>query len=91
MSDPATPAFSRTTSASPFGKCTEELKTKIPYEVKESFGRLAHELGVTESELLRDMVMTRLFSAEHLVSLYAKRLAGVAGMGQEKTLERGAA
>lgn len=82
MSD-SLPAFSRTANASPFGKCTEELKCKLPYEVKAEFNKLAHELGISDSELLRDMVMARLFSAEHLVSLYAKRLHVVTGIGQE--------
>lgn len=85
------PAFSRTANASPFGKCTEELKCKLPYEVKAEFNKLAHELGISDSELLRDMVMARLFTPEHLVSLYAKRLNVVAGIGQESALKREAA
>ena len=81
------PNFSRTPTQSPFGKCTEDLKCKVPYDVKSEFTKMTHELGFTDSELLCDMVMIRLYGVDRLVSLNAQRLSVVAGIGQEKAIQ----
>jgi hypothetical protein len=59
-----TTAFSRSGSSNPHGKCTEELKTKVPEKVKEDFAvvsRLSDSLA--SAEYLRDVAMQHLYGA----------------------------
>lgn len=65
------------------GKGTSELKCKVPDVVKDDFARLAHSLGFTESELLREWVMVRLFGEEEVRRMQAQRLAMVSGKGPQ--------
>ena len=73
---------SRPASSSPFGKCTEEVKARIPYEIKEGFARIANEIGMTESELLREMVMVKVLGVDVVRSMQEKRLQLI--IGEEK-------
>ena len=80
-------AFSRSTGLpSRMGKATSDLKTKVPDEVKLAFGQLAHSCGLTESELLRDMVILRLYGREAVLSMQHERMLMVAGSETEKGL-----
>lgn len=74
---------SRPATTTPFGKCTEEVKARLPYEIKEGFSRIANEMGMTESELLREMVMVKVLGIDVVRSMHEKRLRLVAGIGQE--------
>ena len=65
------------------GKGTSELKCKLPDVVKDEFSRLARSLGLNDSELLRDMVMTRLYGSEKVARMHAARLVMVAGKSPE--------
>mgnify|MGYP003385075741 CR=1 FL=1 len=77
------PLNSRSGTSNPFGKCTEEVKARIPYEIKEGFARIAHELGMNESELLRELVMLRVIGVDGVRRLNDERLALVAGNGHK--------
>ena len=78
-------AFSRSTGLpARMGKATAEVKTKLPEEVKLAFGQLAHSCGLTESELLRDMVILRLFGREAVLRMQQDRLRLVAGSETER-------
>lgn len=79
-----TPLTSRTTTSNPYGKCTEEVKARIPYEIKEGFTRIAHDMGVNESELLREMVMIKVLGLDMVRKINEERLMRVAGIGHEK-------
>ncbi len=76
--------MSRPAHANPFGKCTEELKTRVPYQVKEAFTRIAHDLDMTEAELLREMVMVKVYGVDMVQKIYAERVSRVAGIGPLK-------
>ena len=83
-----TTAFSRSTGLpSTLGKATEVLKTRVPDAVKWSFVELAHELGMDESSLLRDLVMVRLYGREGVARMQAAQLAKVTGSGPEKVAQ----
>ncbi len=88
MTDP-TPDFTlpaRTTEVSAlFGKCSAEVKTKVPDEVKMDLERLAHSLGVDTSRVLRDLVMNRLYGADVLRRLADEQMRKVLGLGPENT------
>lgn len=71
--------FSR--SPGVFGKCTEELKTKVPVEIHEMAARRARELGMTTSEWLRDLALIALLGEDMVLSLYQDRVRSVAGPG----------
>jgi len=74
-------AFSRSTGLpSHMGKSTEELKTKVPFCVKSDFAALAHSLGLNESELLRSLVMVRLYGLESTERMHSNQLRAAAGM-----------
>jgi len=75
-----TAAFSRSTGLPPtLGKATEVLKTRVPDEVKFAFARLAHELGMDESRLLRELILVRLYGREQVARMHAQHTALVAG------------
>jgi hypothetical protein len=63
------------------GKATSDLKCKVPDVVKDDFVRLAHTLGLNESELLREWVMVRLYGEEEVRRMQEQRLRLVAGNG----------
>ena len=55
------------------GKCTEELKTTVPEQVKEEFAALAVLAGVRPADYLRDMVLEHLYGHLHATRLRAAR------------------
>lgn len=56
--------FSRSGHSNPFGKCTEELKTKVPEAVKIDLALAARSSPTpVPSEYLRDVVMRHLYGA----------------------------
>ena len=74
--------FARSTGLpASMGKATADLKCKVPDCVKDEFTRLAHILGLSESELLRELVMLRLYGAEQVSRMHAERMRLVAGTG----------
>lgn len=78
-----TPLASRSGTSNPFGKCTEELKTLVPFEIKEGFARIAHEHGVSPSEYLREVVMVNVIGIDGVRKIYEKRLACMAVAGRK--------
>ena len=79
MSEPRddAPLESRSGTSNPFGKCTEEVKTLVPFEIKEGFARLAHEHGVSPSEYLREIVMVNVVGVDGVRKIYEERLARI--------------
>ena len=67
-----TAAFARSAESSPFSKCTEELKTHVPEEVKEQFAALAVLNGKTSSEYLRDVVILHLYGQFSMTSMQVR-------------------
>jgi hypothetical protein len=59
-----TAAFSRSGNSNPLGKCTEELKTKVPEAVKVDLSLAARQSHTpVTAEYLRDVVMRHLYGA----------------------------
>ncbi len=76
--------FSRSTGLpARMGKATAELKTKVPECVKDEFTALAHGLGLNESELLRSIVMVRLYGVAGAERMHSNQLRAAAGIGPE--------
>lgn len=75
--------YSRSGTSSPFGKNTEEVKARIPFELKEGFTRIAHELGMNESELLRELIMIRVLGFDMVKKIHEERFERVAGIGNK--------
>lgn len=77
-------AFARSTGLpAHMGKATSEVKTKLPDCVKDDFTRLSHSMGLTESELLRSLVMVRLYGLETVARMHSDQLTMAAGMSPE--------
>lgn len=81
-------AFSRSTGLpARLGKATAEIRSKVPEVVKEDWDELVRRLGTNDSELLRELVMVRLYGLEQVQRMHANRLLMVAGMGPVATLD----
>jgi hypothetical protein len=65
------PAFSRSGSSNPLGKCTAQLSCLVPEEVKERFTALAVMKSGGVSEYLRDIVMREVMGEFELMRLKA--------------------
>lgn len=66
------------------GKCTAEVKTKVPDEDKEDFERFCRlECGASPAEVLRDFILSKTRGVEVVRSLYESRLAVVSSMGPD--------
>jgi hypothetical protein len=66
------------------GNADAELKTRVSDSAADDFRRLAREKGMNTSELLRLMVLTRLYGVEGVARMTANQLADVAGVGPER-------
>ena len=74
--------FSRSTGLPVrMGRATAEIKGKVPECVKDDFSQLAHSLGLNESELLRSVVMVRLYGVEGTERMHSTQLRAAAGIG----------
>lgn len=76
----STPMFSRGASTTPFGKCTEEVKSLVPFEVKLGLENIAHGLGMNTSEFVRELIMIRVLGKDRVARIAASRLSEVAGI-----------
>lgn len=86
MSEPQddTPLASRSGTSNPLGKCTEDIRTKVPYAIKDGLCRLANELGMSEAEYLRDLLMVHILGVNEVSKIQQDRINRFAAMGQEK-------
>lgn len=81
------PLFSRSGGLlSQSGNADAELKTRVSDDAADAFRRLAREHGMNTSELLRLLVLTRLYGVDGVARMTANQLAVVAGVGTEKAL-----
>jgi hypothetical protein len=63
------------------GNADSELKTRVSDEAADDFRRLARELGMNTSELLRVCVLTRLYGVDGVARMTATHLARAVGIG----------
>lgn len=63
------------------GKCTEELKTVVPEEVKEEFAALAVLAGQRPADYLRDLILEHMYGSLHVARIRNARRNGMAGTG----------
>lgn len=61
-----------------FGKCTEEIKTRVSESTKLDFAKFAHEVQMNESELLRHVVHLYLYGEDQVLKLQQQQLNLVA-------------
>jgi hypothetical protein len=64
-----------------YGTSDAELKTRVSDEAADDFRRLAREMGTSTSELLRLLVLTRLYGVEGVARMTRDHLARAAGSG----------
>lgn len=69
-------------TAIPGGKCTEEIKTVVPEEIKEEFNALAVINGYKPSDYLRELIIDHLYGRLHVTRLRASRMNGMADSGR---------
>jgi len=68
-------SLSRTTRTNPFGKCTETAKTMLPPEIKEGVRRKAFDMGVSEQEYLRELIMVDVLGIDMVLKLHEQRIS----------------
>lgn len=78
--DTGGPLFSRGGMTGP-GKCSETLKTHVPYDTDQGFKELAAAAGCSPSELLRDMVCMAVHQKTYAEMVYEQRRRIYAKMG----------
>ena len=67
------PLFSRSGHSNELGKCTAQLSTLVPDEIKERFTALAVIKAGGTSEYLRDLVMREVFGEFEMTRMKATR------------------
>ena len=79
------PLYARSSSSNPLGKCSAELKTLVPDEIRDEFAAVAKLNGQTVSELLRDIVIKEMRGSIFVLQQIVQRgrQNGMAGIGQE--------
>ena len=78
-------AFSRSAGLlSQSGNAEAELKTRVSTDVADDLRRLATSVGMTVSEFLRVMVLTRLYGVSGVMRMTQSQIEVVAGAGPEK-------
>lgn len=63
------------------GSSDDELKTRVSFEAGADFRKLAAGLGMSTSELLRLLVLTRLYGVEGVTRMTRTQLEVAAGVG----------
>jgi len=74
------------TKMSIFGKCTEEIKTRLPFEVKNEVERLAHDAMMSESEYLRMVICHHIYGKDEILRLQKEQLEKLTAKVQPKEL-----
>lgn len=72
---------SRSGNSNNIGKCTEEVRTRIPYAVKEGLARLVNESGMSEAEYVREVLVVHVLGVDAVRQLNEEKLQRVAGIG----------
>lgn len=62
------------------GKCDDEIRARVPFELRQKAQQLAHSYGMTESEFVRDLLTVRVYGFEHYRSVLEANAAAVAGV-----------
>lgn len=75
------PAYHRTGMSSPLGKLKLPVKFLVDENTRGLAEREATQLGLSLSEFMRDLLVTRIHGVDVVKSLYAARVDGVAGNG----------
>ncbi len=66
-----------------FGKCSEEVKTRVSYSTKEALQKLAHEAQMTESEYIRTILQIHVHGLDDVQRLQQERINKVAKAGKD--------
>ena len=64
------------------GKCTEEIKTVVPEQVRDELVALAVINGMKPADYLRDLVLDHLYGRLHATRVRAGRGNGMADSGR---------
>ena len=63
------------------GKNDDEIKFRCSFELRQEVQRIAHSLGTTESDFMRELLLIRVKGLDHVRSLAEARALAVAGPG----------
>ena len=77
-----TVAFARGNTAdlsTMYGKFDDDIRLRLPFELRQKVVRLAHDLGMNESDFIRQLLMIRVEGVDHMRSVAEARMLAVAG------------
>lgn len=88
--DDDTAAFSRSAGLpAELGDCSSTVKAKVPDKLKFDTARLVHTLNTTESDLIRELLMDRVWGEEETNRLLLAERRRVTGKGPRNGPEQG--
>lgn len=70
------PAFARSAMG---GKRTARIEARVTDETKFALAQRCHQIGVTESDFIANLVELSIFGYEHVASIHQERLRMVCG------------
>lgn len=70
------PMFARSAMG---GKRTARIEARVPDETKFALAHRCHQIGITESDFIANLVEISLFGYEHVASIQQDRLRMVCG------------
>lgn len=71
------PAFARSNVG---GKKSARVESRVTDELKIDLARKCHELGMTESEYIEQLLGMAIYGVEHVLSIQRKRALAVCGL-----------
>lgn len=66
------------------GKRTETVKTSVTLDTRQDIDRRAHELGVSASQYVHEVLLIHLYGRDAVLSIHAERLDAIAGGGPKE-------
>lgn len=76
-------AFARSAENCIFGKCTAEIRFRVPEEAEEIAIRKANEAGMSLAEFGRMAFLIGVFGIDEVARLQTERLNIIAGIGRK--------
>lgn len=61
------------------GKSDDEIRARVPFELRQKVQELAHGFGMTESQFVRDLLTVRVYGLDHYQRVLAAHAFAVAG------------
>lgn len=83
MNESDTPRFARSGESCIFGKCTSEIRFRVPDEAEERAIIKANEAGISLAEFSRMAFLIGVYGIDEVIRVQNERLKIIAGIGNK--------